>query len=65
MRNYRIGVDHAGRTTLSFVWGWLSGAVGGGESSLPRSGKDFLITLASIYAVAALKSHSPAASAAA
>jgi hypothetical protein len=28
-----LGVDHAGRTTLSFVWGWLSGAVGGGESS--------------------------------
>jgi hypothetical protein len=28
-----VGVDHAGRTTLSFVWGWLSGASGGGESS--------------------------------
>lgn len=28
-----VGVDQAGRTTLSFVWGWLSGAVGGGESS--------------------------------
>lgn len=28
-----LGVDHAGRTTLSFVWGWLSGATGGGESS--------------------------------
>ena len=28
-----IGVDAAGRTTLSFVWGWLSGATGGGESS--------------------------------
>ncbi|QVM98725.1 hypothetical protein JYG36_11380 [Pseudomonas sp. SORT22] len=28
-----IGVDDAGRTTLSFVWGWLSGASGGGESS--------------------------------
>jgi len=28
-----VGVDHAGRTTLSFVWGWLSGATGGGESS--------------------------------
>ncbi|MCK3849406.1 hypothetical protein [Pseudomonas sp. W2Jun17] len=28
-----VGVDHAGRTTLSFVWGWLSGAIGGGESS--------------------------------
>jgi hypothetical protein len=27
-----VGVDHAGRTTLSFVWGWLSGATGGGES---------------------------------
>lgn len=27
------GVDEAGRTTLSFVWGWLSGASGGGESS--------------------------------
>jgi hypothetical protein len=20
-----VGVDHAGRTTLAFVWGWLSG----------------------------------------
>ncbi len=28
-----VGVDSAGRTTLSFVWGWLSGAEGGGESS--------------------------------
>ncbi|NVZ18958.1 hypothetical protein [Pseudomonas costantinii] len=28
-----VGVDHAGRTTLTFVWGWLSGASGGGESS--------------------------------
>lgn len=28
-----VGVDHAGRTTLHFVWGWLSGATGGGESS--------------------------------
>ncbi|RRV10077.1 hypothetical protein EGJ27_00150 [Pseudomonas sp. v388] len=29
----RVGVDGAGRTTLSFVWGWLSGATGGGDSS--------------------------------
>ncbi|NWD23613.1 hypothetical protein HX864_10120 [Pseudomonas yamanorum] len=28
-----VGVDDAGRTTLAFVWGWLSGAQGGGESS--------------------------------
>ena len=28
-----VGVDRAGRTTLEFVWGWLSGATGGGESS--------------------------------
>lgn len=28
----RVGVDEAGRTTLHFVWGWLSGATGGGES---------------------------------
>lgn len=28
-----VGEDAAGRTTLSFVWGWLSGATGGGESS--------------------------------
>lgn len=28
-----VGVDHAGRTILAFVWGWLSGATGGGESS--------------------------------
>lgn len=28
-----VGVNHAGRTTLTFVWGWLSGATGGGESS--------------------------------
>lgn len=28
-----VGSDEAGRTTLSFVWGWLSGATGGGESS--------------------------------
>jgi hypothetical protein len=29
----RVGVDDAGRTTLHFVWGWLSGAQGGGESN--------------------------------
>lgn len=29
----QVGVDEAGRTTLRFVWGWLSGAEGGGESS--------------------------------
>lgn len=29
----RVGVDGAGRITLSFVWGWLSGATGGGDSS--------------------------------
>ncbi|WP_085676029.1 MULTISPECIES: hypothetical protein [unclassified Pseudomonas] len=28
-----VGLDHSGRTTLRFVWGWLSGAEGGGESS--------------------------------
>ena len=28
-----VGVDDAGRTTLAFVWGWLSGATGGGESN--------------------------------
>lgn len=28
-----VGVDPAGCTTLSFVWGWLSGATGGGESN--------------------------------
>ncbi|CAM3749458.1 hypothetical protein CCOS865_01240 [Pseudomonas reidholzensis] len=28
-----VGVDDHGRTTLAFVWGWLSGATGGGESS--------------------------------
>nr|WP_249342557.1 hypothetical protein [Pseudomonas rustica] len=28
-----VGVDEVGRTTLNFVWGWLSGANGGGESS--------------------------------
>lgn len=28
-----VGVDHLGRTTLRFLWGWLSGATGGGESS--------------------------------
>ncbi|KTC63949.1 hypothetical protein AO262_11185 [Pseudomonas fluorescens ABAC62] len=28
-----VGVDSCGRTTLKFVWGWLSGATGGGESS--------------------------------
>ncbi len=28
-----VGVDAAGCTTLAFVWGWLSGATGGGESS--------------------------------
>ena len=28
-----VGVDQAGRTTLAFVWGWLSGATGGGESN--------------------------------
>ena len=27
------GVDPTGNTTLSFTWGWLSGATGGGESS--------------------------------
>ncbi|MEE3935080.1 hypothetical protein V2I68_05895 [Pseudomonas viridiflava] len=29
----KVGIDSAGNTTLSFVWGWLSGASGGGESS--------------------------------
>jgi hypothetical protein len=29
----KVGIDQNGRTTLSFVWGWLSGATGGGESS--------------------------------
>ncbi|GFM89403.1 hypothetical protein PSCICO_48020 [Pseudomonas cichorii] len=28
-----VGIDQKGRTTLTFVWGWLSGATGGGESS--------------------------------
>ncbi|MCU9948866.1 hypothetical protein [Pseudomonas sp. PDM13] len=28
----QVGQDAEGRTTLSFVWGWLSGAEGGGES---------------------------------
>ena len=28
----RVGSDAAGRTTLAFDWGWLSGAEGGGES---------------------------------
>jgi hypothetical protein len=28
-----VGMDPDGRTTLSFVWGWLSSASGGGESS--------------------------------
>lgn len=28
-----VGQDSHGRTTLHFVWGWLSGAEGGGESS--------------------------------
>ena len=28
-----VGVDQEGLTTLNFVWGWLSGATGGGESS--------------------------------
>ena len=28
-----VGIDPDGRTTLSVVWGWLSGASGGGESS--------------------------------
>jgi hypothetical protein len=28
-----VGTDDAGHTTLSFVWGWLYGATGGGESS--------------------------------
>ncbi|MNI20410.1 hypothetical protein D3C73_738910 [compost metagenome] len=28
-----VDVDGEGRTTLAFVWGWLSGAEGGGESS--------------------------------
>lgn len=28
-----VAVDKSGLTTLSFVWGWLSGTTGGGESS--------------------------------
>ncbi|WP_082460516.1 hypothetical protein [Pseudomonas mediterranea] len=28
-----VGVDLAGRTTLIFIWGWLFGATGGGESN--------------------------------
>ncbi|MCU1719134.1 hypothetical protein [Pseudomonas sp. 5P_3.1_Bac2] len=27
-----LGVDETGHSTLSFVWGWLAGASGGGES---------------------------------
>jgi hypothetical protein len=27
-----VGVDEAGLTTLTFTWGWLSGASGGGTS---------------------------------
>lgn len=27
-----VCVDLQGRTTLSFIWGWLAGADGGGES---------------------------------
>jgi hypothetical protein len=27
-----VGADAAGRTTLAFDWGWLSGAKGGGQS---------------------------------
>ena len=33
----RVGVDEAGRTTLAFEWGWLSGAEGGGESCYVES----------------------------
>jgi hypothetical protein len=29
----KVEIDEAGRTMLSFVWAWLSGASGGGESS--------------------------------
>ncbi|RJX82819.1 hypothetical protein [Pseudomonas sp. LS-2] len=29
----KVDVDETGRITLSFVWAWLSGASGGGESS--------------------------------
>lgn len=28
-----VAVDKSGYTSLSFVWGWLSGAAGGGESN--------------------------------
>ncbi|REC94934.1 hypothetical protein [Kushneria indalinina] len=28
-----VGADQTGRTTLTFEWGWLSGASGGGVSS--------------------------------
>ncbi|KAE9649996.1 hypothetical protein EJD88_25735 [Pseudomonas sp. PB105] len=28
-----VAVDKSGLTRLSFVWGWLSGATGGGESN--------------------------------
>ncbi|MGF6093257.1 hypothetical protein [Pseudomonas sp. 18175] len=28
-----VAVDKSGCTSLSFVWGWLSGATGGGESN--------------------------------
>ena len=34
-----VGVDSAGRTTLSFAWGWLSGATGGGASSYVELGE--------------------------
>ncbi|WP_338647418.1 hypothetical protein [Pseudomonas sp. ML2-2023-3] len=33
-----VGVDSSGHTTLDFVWGWLSGATGGGESSYVELG---------------------------
>ena len=34
----RVGTDAAGRTTLAFEWGWLSGAEGGGESHYVEQG---------------------------
>ncbi|HDS1680216.1 TPA: hypothetical protein QEM39_001733 [Pseudomonas putida] len=33
-----VSQDSSGRTTLHFIWGWLSGAEGGGESSYVELG---------------------------
>lgn len=45
-----VGVDRAGHTTLTFVWGWLSGATGGGESSYVELAAQYVAPVGETFA---------------